>query len=165
MKSSFFMSKKLFQSAGELRPSLRAQLPIVCVNASNTKIAGLSKQLLSPLSWSFQSSVFTSGSKKCDLHNVDVSAGNFARDSDQETVLIENGCRRKGVNPKRKNTESLSVSLLGIHYMCYSIQDMLDTSASVSSAESEGWSGCDYKIDGKRVRVSVFFSLVTFSEV
>uniref|UniRef100_A0A8R1DHZ3 Apple domain-containing protein n=1 Tax=Caenorhabditis japonica TaxID=281687 RepID=A0A8R1DHZ3_CAEJA len=85
-----------------------------------------------------RSSVFTSGSKKCDLHNVDVSSGDYARDSDRETVLIENGCRRKGVKPKRKNSPSLS--------------KILDTSSS-SESSTDGWSSCDFKIDGERVRV------------
>ncbi|EGT30224.1 hypothetical protein CAEBREN_13393 [Caenorhabditis brenneri] len=87
-----------------------------------------------------RSSVYTSSSKKCDLHNVDVSSGDYARDSDRETVLIENGCRRQGVSPKRKNRPSLS--------------KILDTSSSESSsAPTGGWSGCDYKINGETVRV------------
>ncbi|CAI2356831.1 unnamed protein product [Caenorhabditis sp. 36 PRJEB53466] len=85
-----------------------------------------------------RSSVFTSSTKKCDLHNVDVSSGDYARDSDHETVLIENGCRRKGVSPKRKSTGSLL--------------KILETSSSEKES-TEGWSGCDYKIDGERVRV------------
>lgn len=86
-----------------------------------------------------RSSVYTSSSKKCDLHNVDVSSGDYARDSDRETVLIENGCRRKGVNPKRRNTPSLS--------------SILDTSSESSSTSTGGWSGCDYKVNGETVRV------------
>ncbi|ULT82299.1 hypothetical protein L3Y34_011928 [Caenorhabditis briggsae] len=88
-----------------------------------------------------RSSVYTSSSKKCDLHNVDVSSGDYARDSDRETVLIENGCRRKGMNPKRRNSPSLST--------------ILDTSSSAerSSSSAGGWSGCDYKVNGETVRV------------
>ncbi|EFO82935.1 hypothetical protein CRE_00769 [Caenorhabditis remanei] len=88
-----------------------------------------------------RSSVYTSSSKKCYLHNVDVSSGDYARDSDRETVLIENGCRRKGVTPRRKNSPSLST--------------ILDTSSSEtsSSGSTGGWSGCDYKINGETVRV------------
>lgn len=89
-----------------------------------------------------RSSVYISNSKKCELHNVDVSTGDYARDSDRETVLIENGCRRKGVTPKRKDSPSLS--------------SILDTSSSESESSSPsngGWSECDYKINGETVRV------------
>ncbi|CAB3400690.1 unnamed protein product [Caenorhabditis bovis] len=79
-----------------------------------------------------RSSVFHSNEMQCDLYDVDGTDVNYIRDSGEDSVIIENSCRREGVTPQRRITSS---------------------SDNENEDSSEGWSGCDYKVDGRQVKV------------
>ncbi|CAI5454072.1 unnamed protein product [Caenorhabditis angaria] len=77
-----------------------------------------------------QGSVFVSDKKSCELFD-DASR---VDDAGEETVLIENGC-------------------IGGYQKTSSSRETSRNNREEERSDEEGWSGCDYKIGGKDVRV------------